>query len=407
MGNRFSAYLTLYEDWELLQPSLASIVPFIDELVVVDGAYAWMAGFLQAVGKDPACSSPRVYDQLANLSIPLRIITGIWNSEEEKRVAGYNACTHRFVYRVDADEIVFLDSEAVDRFVASEHSAAQMEIPPVFHTPEWVEAATLSEPIPRVGFLFDRKMISGQQHLAYLWIVHRIANPSESVAPSPEPVAVTAHMTLWRSADGARNRSAFYHLNYFRKYGCHWLPEFKDRPIPDLNEFFSAVIPQAFNNMLLTSAQCVSDFTIGTKVLRPSPLNESQRSILAPLYHRFLVSHEANNLRICSAFQYMLQGAFTGIDVSTDKSLATIERDGTVAIEFRLQPSAVVAELHCLSADAPFEHSIKLKCDILPYRLIITIPNEIRQQHYLRRILRFQVWTNEFQRLQEFRCLAM
>jgi len=211
-------------------------------------------------------------------------------------------------------------------------------------------------------------------------------------------------LTLWRSPDGARNRSAFYNLNYFRKYGCDWLPQFKGRPIPDLDVFFSHIDPRSFNNMLLTSAQCVSDFAIGEKILCPSPLNEAQREGIAPLFRKFLASHEKNNLRISSEFQYMLQGALARIDVSTDKSLAAIARDGIVAIELRLQPTAAVADFHCLSADAPWEHGIQLECRIHPHQVHITLPREIGQRRFLRRILRFQVWTDEFQRLQEFRC---
>jgi hypothetical protein len=164
--------------------------------------------------------------------------------------------------------------------------------------------------------------------------------------------------------------------------------------------------PREYNNMLLTSAQCTSDFSVGTKVLLPSPLTDAQRARIAPYYQGFLASHEANNLRICSAFQYMLQGALTSIDVSTDRSLEMIERNSAVELGFKLQPKAAQADLHCLASDEPFERRIELACKIVRYGLTITLPDEIRQHQYLRRVLRFQVWTDEFQRLQEFRCLV-
>jgi tetratricopeptide (TPR) repeat protein len=43
---KFSAYLSVYNDWDILEPALRSIRPFVDELVVVDGGYRWMAEFL-------------------------------------------------------------------------------------------------------------------------------------------------------------------------------------------------------------------------------------------------------------------------------------------------------------------------------------------------------------------------
>jgi hypothetical protein len=407
MMSKFSAYLSLYEDWDLLRPSLESMAPFIDELVVVDGAYAWMAGFLRAIGKNPACSGPRVYDQLAGLGVSLRVISGIWASEEEKRIAGYEACAHRYVYRVDADEIVFLNPEAVSRFIESGQPVAEMEIPPFFHTPEWMEAQNLSGPVPRVGFLFDRDQISGAQHLGYLWIVARDVSLETPTRPPPsrEAVAFTVHMTLWRSTDGARNRAAFYILNYFRLHGCNWLPEFENQPITNLGDFFSKIDPRAFNDMLLTTGLCISDFQIGNNLLCQSPLTEPQRAKIMPFYNRFLASQMANNIRLCSAFQYMQQGAFACIDITTDNALATIETNGSALVETRLQPIAANANLHCLSDVAPWEHSIKLQCDITPNGLTITLPSEIREQEFLRRILRFQVWTNEADRMQEFRCI--
>ncbi len=365
MDGKFSAYLSLYEDWELLRPSLESILPFIDELVVVDGAYDWMAGFVRAVGRDPACSSPRVYDQLANLGVPLNIITGTWPNEHAKRAAGYDACAHRYVFAVDADEFEFVDAEAVARFVAAGHPAAQKVMPPFHHTPEWVQAATPSEPIPRKGFLFDRDLIDGRQHLSYLWLVNGPDSPGAVPVPpaSVEAVGLTAHMTLWRSPDGARNRAAFYTLNYFRNHGCPWHPEFKDRPTANLAGFFAKVDPVRFDNTLLTTTE-LSDFSIGSSVLRPSPLNAVQQTVIAPFYRKFLASHEAQNLRMSSTFQSMVAGEFVLIDVSTDRALGAIESDGTVEVVLRTQPYAAEADLHCLSAEPPWEHKIKLESKV-------------------------------------------
>ena len=396
MGGEFSAYLSLYEDWELLRPSVESMLPFIDELVVVDGAYDWMAHFVRAVGKDPACSSPRVYEQLANLGIPLNIITGTWANEHAKRTAGYEACTHRHIFAIDADEFEFVDAAAVARFVAAGHPAAHKSMPPFYHTPEWVQAATSCEPIPTKGFLFDREQIDGRQHLSYLWLVNGPDSPASLPVPpaAVEAVGVTAHMTLWRSPDGGRNRAAFYTLNYFRNHGCPWHSEFKDRPTANLDDFFAKVDPFSYENTLLTTTE-ISDFAIGSNVLRQSPLNAAQRDVIAPFYQKFLASHEAHNLRISSAFHYMVAGEFVLIDVSTDRALGAIERDGTVEVVLRAQPYNAVAEFHCLSADAPWEHKIELEWKISPHGVTITIPPEFRQQQFLRRVLRFKVWLHE------------
>ena len=137
---RFSAYLSIYEDWEFVEPSLKSIAPLLDELVVVDGAYRWMANYVRANGRDPERSNRKVYDALSRCGVPLKVINGTWNDEFEKRAAGYSACKNAYIFRVDSDEIVFANEKAVADFVASGGAVAEMEIPPVCRTPEWCEA---------------------------------------------------------------------------------------------------------------------------------------------------------------------------------------------------------------------------------------------------------------------------
>ena len=50
MASNFSAYLSIYNDWDILEPALKSIAPYIDELVVVDGGYKWMAPYADRTG---------------------------------------------------------------------------------------------------------------------------------------------------------------------------------------------------------------------------------------------------------------------------------------------------------------------------------------------------------------------
>jgi hypothetical protein len=110
MAGKFSAYLSIYNDWDILPASLRSVASHVDELVVVDGAYEWMVPYLTMLGIDPLRSDPRVYAALEASGIPFRVISENWKSEPEKRQAGYEACTHDYIYRVDADEVMYFGS---------------------------------------------------------------------------------------------------------------------------------------------------------------------------------------------------------------------------------------------------------------------------------------------------------
>jgi hypothetical protein len=53
MATGLSAHLTIYNDFDILPYTLRAIAPYVDEVVVVDGAYEWMVPYLQAIGINP------------------------------------------------------------------------------------------------------------------------------------------------------------------------------------------------------------------------------------------------------------------------------------------------------------------------------------------------------------------
>ncbi len=199
---RFSAYLSIYNDWDLLAASLKSIAPYVDELIVVDGAYSWMVPYLRGLGVDPERSDPRVYEALQASGVPFRAISGLWANEIDKRRAGYAACKNRFAMRIDADEILHIDDAALAAFLASGEAVAEMETP-TYVAPGYVLANIRQKALPRVGFLFDRDRISSDAHLDYLWLVlttDELPNAGRKPFPvHPQAIAFSAHLTGWRT----------------------------------------------------------------------------------------------------------------------------------------------------------------------------------------------------------------
>jgi hypothetical protein len=64
-----SAYLCLFDDFDLLGPALETIVDRVDEIVVVDGAYRWMLPYFTKMNRDPTRSVSQVYDVLSKSKI--------------------------------------------------------------------------------------------------------------------------------------------------------------------------------------------------------------------------------------------------------------------------------------------------------------------------------------------------
>src|SRR5258708_14544746 len=136
MVEKFSAYLNIFNDWDILPNALRSVAQYIDDLVVVDGGYEWMSPFLDGIGKSSTKSAQPLYDCLEASGIPYRVVSGVWKNEFEKRKAGYLACRHRYIFRIDADEVFFIDEQSLEKFLSEGGVVGEGEFP-LYLTPKW------------------------------------------------------------------------------------------------------------------------------------------------------------------------------------------------------------------------------------------------------------------------------
>ncbi len=116
---KISAYLSIYNDADILDIALKSVFGYVDELIVVDGAYEWMAPFLRSTGRNPLKSDDIIYQKIQASGIPYKVINKIWKNEVEKRIAGFEATSLQYVMRIDADEVLMFDDAALNGYFAS------------------------------------------------------------------------------------------------------------------------------------------------------------------------------------------------------------------------------------------------------------------------------------------------
>ncbi len=379
---RFSAYLSIYNDWDLLAPSLQHLAAHVDELVVVDGAYAWMVPYLTRLGIDPERSDERVYEALAASGVPFRVLTGLWDNEIQKRRAGYEACANRYVLRVDSDELLHFDAAALGAFLASGDAVGEMENP-TYVAPGYVLADAGQTDLPRTGFLFDRSRISADLHLNYIWLVltkdELPGAGQKPFSPHRRALAFSAHLTGWRTPETAEQRSAFYVLNRLRQTGSSWFEDLRGKPLEDFELLFSRASAPAFRNMLRHAR-----FSLGTFSLSPqqrlarTPLSPQQERAFAPLYERFLASLAADNLASTKARQSFGWGGDVVLDLSTEAAYAAIVREGAIAIEFSHPPTGFEAWAHRLTASAPHQTETMLDARLEGLKANITAPQRAR-----------------------------
>ena len=402
-----SGYLSIYNDWDLLGPALRSVLPLLDELVVVDGAYSWMAAFQERIGRDPRRSEPPVHGILQKLGIPVRYISAIWPNEIAKRVAGYRACNGRYILRVDADEIASFNASTLEHFFNSGAAVAEFEIP-LYVAPGWVQASDQTAQFPRAAFLFDSKQISAEDHLQYLWLVLEADErpPSARRLPVfPDPVAFYAHLTAWRTPHTAIQRACFYVLNWHRKFGVPWVDGLQNKPLDDVATLLKQVPPQAFLDIMLGHELVTGHYNIGNSVLRAMPLSSSQEAILLPLHRQYQLGQKQLNEALRARPRFFRCGLPICIDLTDQENFAAIVHDGQAIFESSAQINAAKAVMHYVFTCSPWSTQVNLDCVIKGNFLHIKIPDRLDgEKNFVRRVIELHIWLSTGEKIQRFIC---
>ena len=403
MASNFSAYLSIYNDWDILEPALKSIAPYIDELVVVDGGYKWMAPYADRTGRSLLLSDDRVYSAIEACGIRYRIVTQSWDNEVQKRMAGYDACNTRYVFRVDADEILHFNEHALEQYFSLGEAVGEMEMP-TYMAPGWILANNDQTRIGRQSFLFDKKQINTTEHLAYLWLVLEAdslpSNAQRQIPVFSESLAYNAHLTTWRTPTTARNRAVFYVMNYFRAKGVPWLADMQ-HPVSDFRRFFDVVPPPVFENILVGHTLVSGHFEPkANSCLIRSPLSDEQEAAFAPLYDRFLHGNARLNRQLRSIWRDFVTGQFTSVDLSSSYALKALTDDGTIRLQFDKPLHAAKIQMRYMLQHAPWFGLSELPCRIDGNILEVAVPDLFSGT--LRRTLEFAVWMGDNSRVHRY-----
>jgi len=394
VSKNISAYLTIYNDWDLLELALQSMEPVIDELVVVDGAYEWMAPYYRSLGFSPERSGSRLYDVLESSRIPYKTISRVWSGQAEKRIAGYQACSHRYACRMDADEVMFFDERALTKFIDGGGAVAEVEMP-TYICPGWISTTAADSggnagALPRQAYLFDREQIEADIHLNYLWSsLWLTADKAPRAGQKPfsvsrTPIGYNAHLTLWRSADNAARRAGYYMLNYMRQFGVPWIPQLRGQPVEDFKTLFDLVPPDAFSEIMLASR--LGPRMKPNEVVTATPLTGAQEATFAGAYLDKLASFATLNSRIAESGLRFTPRARIVIDISDDTCLAPLTSDDVLLFEFSDAVQKAKASLFSLLAGSPREVVSELDVTVEGKCVAVRLPpSGAEKQHALSR----------------------
>lgn len=200
---KISAALSFFGDFDHLEDCLGRIAPHVDQIVLLDGAFAYARPLLEALGLDGEAEDPRLHPLIERFAIKYE--RGHFADEAEKRIRLYELCDGDLVLLVDADEVLVDWSPAALRaFVASQAVAA----PCLLHNQC---RGGLQIGAPGLKYvLFKKRDVSARDHLNYTWLVgveQRVPDPARLARRA---VGRMLHYTLRRSLQGNIVKYAFY-----------------------------------------------------------------------------------------------------------------------------------------------------------------------------------------------------
>ncbi len=407
MREAISAYLTIYNDYDILPHTLRAIAPYIDELIVVDGAYEWMVPYLEIAGKNLLKSDAPVYEALEASGIKYRVESRIWRHEAEKRMAGYSACNGRYAFRIDADEVPFFDDSELEKFLSSGRPIAGM-YKPTYISPQWLLALDASGLLPAEPFLFDRTRVAPDIHLNYLWLVlgpDQLPSAGSNLFTVYQPhIGFNAHLNMWRDLQSKIGRATFYWLQTIRQRGVPWLPELRDKPLSDIRTLFKATPPEVFRELILSSLLFA---TQGFRMLgwysARSPLTGEQESLFIDRFDCMRKNHAQLNRTIAEKGLTFWPAMPIILDLSSPESTEAIAADNAIKLSTTCALSAVSAKLHLLVPRHPWHVCTELECDRDGSSVIVRLPENIAPYSYLRREVDISLSTDVREPLQRFR----
>lgn len=294
---KVSGILIIHNDSSLLEYAIESAKPYIDELVVVDGAYKWVAPFCSELNESPNESTDDLMSKLERCGVPVKYFKGVWESETHKRKFSLEQASYDYMMLIDSDEVFELDSDLVGKFLESEQAIGECYFPLYFDKNIVGYSTGLKSP-PLKEIFLNKKHYSVQALVNSLFLLVPDGERGERISNKDrfkENLGVVHHLSLFRTDNSGYRRSRFYNLLAMRvakkltllnglEFGSDeefysLLLELADEKITALNSLFefhriTAAFPAIKSNQYLSEFASSSD---------------EVKSLIAELFDRMLI----------------------------------------------------------------------------------------------------------------------
>lgn len=211
--HKISVYFILYHDLQFLYDIIARIDPYVDEIVIVDGPYTYSVDILRKCNLlyDEA-NRPSELTNIINKYPKIVYRYAVFNCEEEKRILGYNLCSHDNVLLVDSDEFFSMNMGNITAFIDNKAKfVGGFDIYNMNRT-----NISYNKKVTKYVF-FKKHKICALDHLDYLWLVGcKTKQKVEKYMDTRNMLGVIYHQTLNRNKFNNIIKFIFYVSLYCR-----------------------------------------------------------------------------------------------------------------------------------------------------------------------------------------------
>lgn len=210
---KISVYMILYHDLQFLDDIIARIYDHVDEIVIIDGPYVYsIEMFKQCNLYYDETNTPDELTRIITKYPKINYTFGIFTNEEEKRMLGYNKCSHDFILLVDSDEFFTIDSTKLTDFV---HQQDKFLVGCDIYNMNRTNIQYNNTVKKYV--LFNKRLISADDHLDYLWLVGcKTKNKVIGYMDIHTSIGTIHHQTLNRNKQNNIVKYIFYMSLYYK-----------------------------------------------------------------------------------------------------------------------------------------------------------------------------------------------
>lgn len=213
MERKVSGVLIIHNDSSLLDIALQSVKNLIDELIIIDGAYQWVAPFCEKYGENPSTSSDDLIAIVDKSGIPYHYFSGQWESETHKRIFAIEKAKNDIVMNIDSDELFIIDTEELNKFIDSDKVIAECYFPLYFNSTHIRKSKTRN--MGGKAVFINKKLASVNSIVDSLLLVvpeEERKNKLQSHHFYQQKIGVIHHLSQFRLGNSGFRRARFYNL---------------------------------------------------------------------------------------------------------------------------------------------------------------------------------------------------